>query len=223
MPQLSSFRRDRFPRRFTGLAATGAVALIALTGCSADSLTPSATTTSTASPAPDAEATPGTSASPTDAPETTPSPSPTPTPTPSGTPVGLTCDDVLSPDDIYAFNPNFGTAPDYQPTGLVATAPAYGGVTCGWLNQSSRALLEVSVATPADDALEDLKNQAARSGEAVPTNGTPPEVEAYFSKSGETGAVQVFTGDYWVVASSVAFFEPGDAQKLIDMIQSNLA
>ncbi|RNE63641.1 iron ABC transporter ATP-binding protein [Cryobacterium tepidiphilum] len=215
-------RRDRFPRLFTGLAVTGAVALITLTGCSADSLTPSASTTNSSTPAPDAAATAGATPSPTDAPEPTPAATPTPTPTPSGDPVGLGCDDVLSPDDIYAFNPNFGTAPDYQPTGVVATAPAYGGVACGWMNQSSRALLEVSVATPTDDALEDLKNKAAASGKAVPTYGTPPEVEAYFSKSGETGTVQVFFGTYWVVTSSVVFYEPGDAQKLIDMIQSNL-
>lgn len=196
--------------------------MLALTACTSNPVAPRPTSTATSAATPDAT----TSATPsaTDAPVPTESATPTPTPTPSGDPVGLSCDEVLSPEDIYKFNPNFGTAPNYEPSGVVASAASYGGVACGWLNQSSRALLEVSVATPADASLEDLKNQAALAGKAVPTYGTPPEVEAYFSKSGETGTVQVFTDDgYWVVVSSVVIFEPGDAQKLITMIRQNLA
>lgn len=197
--------------------------MLALTGCTSNPVVPRATTPATSSASPEAPAPAPASPAATDAPEASPTAAPSPTQTPSGTPVGLGCDDVLSPDDIYAFNPNFGTAPDFEPTGLVASAPSYGGVACGWLNQSSGTILEVSVAKPDEQSTEDLKNKAVMAGKAVPTYGTPPEVEAYFSKSGETGTVQVFTGGYWVVASSEAFYEPGDAQKLITMIQDNLA
>ena len=57
-----------------------------------------------------------------------------------------------------------------------------------------------------------LKQNAAATMNAVPTYGTPPAVDGFFSQSQDTGTVQVFTeSGYWLVARSTAFFEPGDA------------
>ncbi|ANJ27595.1 hypothetical protein ATC03_13635 [Agromyces aureus] len=154
-------------------------------------------------------------------------PAVTPEPTESvdpPTPFAIACDALATPDQLYAFNPNFGAAPDYAPTAAtiktVATDAA--GTACGYLNQTSGDLIEVAVATPSATALTAYANEAAASSTAVPTYGTPPAVTGFFEHSGSNGQVQVFTGAYWVVLDSVEFFEPGDAQRLVEAVLANL-
>jgi hypothetical protein len=188
------------------------LALIALSGC--------------APAAPASNSTPKPTSTSTDAATTAPTEGATPTPTPEvpDTPVTLDCDQLLTPDDVYTFNPNFGTAPDYKPEAGsdAGTAVKYDGVACGWLNQTSGEIIEVAVAQPNQAHLTDLKNQAVSGSKAVPTYGTPPAIDGFFSSANGSGTAQVFSGKYWVVLSSVAFFEPGDAQELVAAVVSHL-
>lgn len=190
------------------LPAVLAVALLA--GCGAG-----AGTADLSSSAPASEPSSDTS----DAPTTGPSDDPTATPTAAPTPIPFGCDDLLTTDDIYEFNPNVGTAPGYTPTPdtVVAAAAAADGLACGYLNQTSGELIEIAVAQPAESDLVTLKQSAAATMTAVPTYGTPPAVDGFFTQSQDIGTVQVFTeSGYWLVARSSAFFEPGDAVKLIE-------
>jgi hypothetical protein len=150
-------------------------------------------------------------------------PTPTPTPTDPPTPVTTACNQVLTPDQVYAFNPNFGTAPDYSPKAgtLQKQAGDWKGATCGWINQTSKILIEIAIAQPPASAMEGLKNAAVTNSQPVPTYGVPPEVEGYF-KPGTAGEVQIFRGAYWIVATSPAFFEPGDAAPLMQNVLDNL-
>ncbi|MCY7289292.1 MAG: iron ABC transporter ATP-binding protein [Cryobacterium sp.] len=205
----------RLPRvrlvRSTLLLATGTVAVVALVGCGSGSA-PGATSSATAtSGSTDATQTP------------TPTATPTPTPTAAGTKVALSCDQVLTLDDVYAFNPNYGTAPGFAPT----TAPGkiaseFQGLNCGLLNQSSGGIIEISVVQPNDVLTTQLKNEAAGSSQIVPTYGTPPAVEGYFAATDGIGEAQAFAGTYWVTVSSSEFFEPGDAEQLVSAALSNL-
>lgn len=138
-------------------------------------------------------------------------------------PFAIACDELLSADEVYAFNPNYGTAPDFEASadGVVAVVDE-AGTACGLLNQTSGAIIEFGVATPAEQALEGRKNDAALGSHVVPTYGTPPEVEGYFSRVGESGEAQAFTGSYWVVIESPELFEPGDAQVLMSALLANL-
>jgi hypothetical protein len=151
-------------------------------------------------------------------------PTPTPTPTAAGSPVALECDQVLTPDDIYAFNPNFGAAPDFEPSkgSAASTAVAYEGLACGWMNQTSNELIEVSIAQPNEVLMTQLKDAAIASSQAVPTYGTPPAVEGFFTSDGGQGQAQIFTGKYWVTLTSTVFFEPGDPRDLIETVVSHL-
>jgi hypothetical protein len=139
-------------------------------------------------------------------------------------PFEIACDALLTADQLYAFNPNFGAAPDFEPTGTaVATAVAEdAGTACGYLNQTSGEIIEIAVATPTAQAAEARRNDAALSSTPVPTYGTPPDVEGYFIQSGGTGEAQVFHGPYWIVVDSPALFEPGDAQQLVADVLANL-
>jgi len=186
--------------------------LLALTACAAEPPKGGSSTTPSAA----ATATPGA----TDAPGATSAP--TPAPKPTGTPVTLPCDQILTPDDVYAFNPNYGTDPGYEPIAAAAkTAVKYDGVACGWLNQTSDAIVEVSITQPNDVLQTTLIDQALRSSEVVPTYGPPP-IEGFFGVADGVGTAQVLSGAHWVTVSSTEFLEPGDAQTLVASALSHL-
>lgn len=184
-----------------------AVVLVAvsLAGCSADSAQPAPTSTKTAQP---------TSAAP------EPSESPTPTAVPVGTPVTIACDALLTPQAVYDYNPNFGTDPDFSPAAksLAERIVDYKGVACGWINQTSGEKLEVAVADLPDQELTKVKNESFEISNMVPTYGD----EAYFRVTDGVGEARVFSGSYWIVASSPAFYEPGDAIPVIEPVLAAL-
>ncbi|MFF2370160.1 iron ABC transporter ATP-binding protein [Agromyces sp. NPDC058110] len=212
MPRPAVLQPARRLRSALGTTLLVAASVALLAGCSPSGADPSTTAEPGASGAPAATE-----------PGATTEPSPVETVEPP-TPFEIACDALVTPDQLYAFNPNFGAAPDYEPEAatVVTVATDAAGTACGYLNQTSGELVEVAVATPSADALTGYANDAATSSNAVPTYGTPPEVSGYFEQGGSHGQVQVFTGDYWVVLDSTDFFEPGDAQGLVEAVISNL-
>lgn len=190
------------------LVAAASVALLA--GCTAGPGGPAGTDAPTASPAP-ATAT----AEPTTAPTESAEPP---------VPFEIACDALITSEQLYEFNPNFGAAPDHEPSGehIVTAVETDAGTACGYLNQTSGEVIEVAVATPNATASEERRNDAATTSKPVPTYGTPPEVEGYFVQSGGSGEAQVFSGPYWIVVDSDALFEPGDAQQLVASVLANL-
>ena len=56
----------------------------------------------------------------------------------------------------------------------------------------------------------------------MPTYSSTPEIEGFFTVEAGSGQVQVFTGTYWVTLSSPAFYEPGDAQTLVEAVLAHL-
>jgi hypothetical protein len=192
--------------RSAGLALAAAASVALLSGCTPETPEPTATAAPTTAPA-----------------TSTAAPEPTETAEPA-TPFAIACDALLTPDQLYAFNPNYSTAPDYEPgAAAVVTAVAEdAGTACGYLNQTSGEVIEVAVATPTTQAGETRRNDAALTSKPVPTYGTPPDVEGYFVQAGGTGEAQAFHGPYWVVITSADLFEPGDAQQLMSAVLANL-
>ncbi|MGN6427278.1 MAG: iron ABC transporter ATP-binding protein [Leifsonia sp.] len=189
----------------TAAAALAFAAVVALAGC-APSAKPAAT--------------PGATGTGTPAAVTTPTPTPTPTLPP--TPVTLTCDQVVTPEQLQAAEPSFAAVQDYAPKAgtLEKQIADWQGATCAWRDASTGAVIEIAVARPPKDRLEGLKNDAITVAHPVPTYGTPP-IEGYF-KPGKSGQVQIFRGSYWVVAESTAFFEPGDPAPLMQDVLANI-
>jgi hypothetical protein len=143
-------------------------------------------------------------------------PAPTLTAAPVGTPIDVTCNELISPETVYAFNPNFGLIDDFEPSdgSVAASALEYSGIACRWQNQTSGDNIDLSIASLDDDTLTALKNSAFEDSQMVPTYGE----EAYFTVNGQVGTAQVFQGRYWVVIESPAFFEPGDATELVQSV-----
>lgn len=157
-------------------------------------------------------------APPTEAPTTGPATDPADQPV--GTPVDATCEQLVSADTLYVYNPNFGAIDDFVPAAGSAAASAleYRGVACRWQNQTNGQNIDVSVAQLDDETLTALKNTAFADSEMVPTYGE----EAYFGVEGSIGTAQVFQGPYWVVAESGVFFEPGDATEIVQSVLAGL-
>jgi hypothetical protein len=187
-------------RRVVPHATVALLALAVLAGCTPTEPAPSAEPTETSSP--------------------TAEPTPEPTTQPVSTPISATCDQLVSPDTIYVYNPNFGPIDDFTPRegSAAASALAYEGVACRWQNQTNGQNIDVSVAQLDDDTLTALKNAAFEDDEMVPTYGE----EAYFGKDGDIGRAQVFQGPYWIVAESIVFFEPGDATEIVESVIAGL-
>ena len=209
----SSFATGR--RLRAALALTGAsLALIALAGCAPAGDT-EPTASATAKPSSTATSEPTASAS------AEPTASATPEPVAEGTAVDKSCDQVLTADDVYELNPNYSPDPGYSATSDTAvTATTYSGLSCGWVNQSSGEVIEVSLAMPNEVLANTLKDAALAGGEIVPTYGSAPDVEGYFSA--DTGTAQVFSGGYWVAVTSPDMIEPGDAERIVSTVLGNL-
>lgn len=197
------------PRRAAAALLIAAGAALAFTGCTGE--TPAPSTSPSADPGATPSTTPGASATPT-------------TPAETPTPYVVDCASLITSEQLYEYNPNFGVAPDYSPESAEAAAAVEdGGTACGWSNQTSGELIEIAVAKPTPTMLEERKSQAALGSQAVPTYGTPPAVEGFFKKSGELGEAQIFTeAGVWLVIESTALFEPGDAQQLVETVLGNL-
>lgn len=203
----SSFPRTRTLRPLAVSAAL--LGSLLLAGC-----TPAATPSTPETPAPAASgsASPGATATPT----------PTATPVRSE-PVEIACDALLTPDDMYAFNPNISLMTEAAPKAdsLAAEIAAMDGLTCQWVNNSSSEIIDIAVAKLAENELTDLKNRAVTESTQVPTYGAPP-VEGFFTVVGNEGEAQVFTGSYWLTLRGMSFLEPGDAEQLASAAVAHL-
>lgn len=164
--------------------------------------------TSSASPRPTASATPTGTATASATPETPAEPE-----VETGEPVGLSCNDVVTPQQIYDYNPNFGLVDGFVPESgsLAGQAVAANGLACRWMNQTSGATIDVSVAHLDARSNEIRKESLASNSTSVSDFGP----DGYFDQGDVGSAAQAFPGEFWVTAASVAFFTAEDAAAIM--------
>jgi hypothetical protein len=178
--------------------ASLALAVVVAAGVSSCTPTPEPTPTQTAA-----------------APSVSPTPTPTKKPVDEGSPVTLTCDELVAPSVIYAFNPNTVFDEGYEralDTGA-AQAVELDGVSCAWINQSSGDLFTVAVAHPSASRLASLEESAGTA--AVGWTGT-------FDGGDESALAQAFVDGYWVVMEFDFFVEQGDVVPIMDAVLESL-
>ena len=127
----------------------------------------------------------------------------------TGEPVGLSCNDVVTPQQVYDYNPNFGLVDGFVPENgsLAAQAVAANGLACRWMNQTSGATIDVSVAHLDARSNEIRKEFLASNSTSVSSFGP----DGYFDQDDVGSAAQAFPGEFWVTAASVTFFTAEDA------------
>jgi hypothetical protein len=184
------------------IVTIGALTALGLAGCKDSTPTRTPSSSSSATPTESSSPTPGDSASP--APSAAPGHAP-------GTPIGVDCNGLISLQAMYDFNPNYSLQSGYKPKAGTdgSIALGYQGLACSWINQTSGNLIFVNVARPAASDLAALKS-AAGSGTAVSGLGDA----AFFSKKGQVGQLQVFSGPFWISTSSEFYGTPDDARQL---------
>lgn len=154
--------------------------------------------------------------------EQSPQPNPVPSLSPTGTPIALSCSDLVSPDTIYDFNPNFSAIRSYKPAdGTVgASAIDLSGVACRWQNETSSETIDLSVADVDTATIASLTKAAAAQGSPAEVDGADA---AYFSLSNGVGAEVAFVHGYWIVVSSPFFSSSGDAATIVGSVISKVA
>ncbi|MBG6054575.1 hypothetical protein IWX81_000965 [Salinibacterium sp. CAN_S4] len=164
--------------------------------------------TSSASPRPTVSATPTGTATASATPETPAEPE-----VETGEPVGLSCNDVVTPQQIYDYNPNFGLVDGFVPESgsLAGQAVAANGLACRWMNQTSGATIDVSVAH-LDARSDEIRKEFLASNSTSVSDFGP---NGYFDQGDVGSAAQAFPGEFWVTAASVAFFTAEDAAAIM--------
>lgn len=152
----------------------------------------------------------------------TPAASETPSEAPAegtSTPVDIPCDQLVSLQTMYEFNPNFSLLASWTPDAgtPAAEARAADGVVCRWQNDTSGVTIDISVAS-FDAATLAAKAEAA-GGSSVNAYGAD---EAYFGTAGDVGEAVAFEGPYLVVVRSVMFGAPEDAAQIMSSVLAAL-
>lgn len=145
-------------------------------------------------------------------PTVTPTPTATIVPEPDAIPLTVACEDLISAQTFYDYNPNFSLLTDYSPGvgTLAAQALTLKGVACRWINQTSGVTIDISAAQLTEPSLARAVADAQSLGA---TDAFGPE--GYFGVSQDAGIAEVFTGAFWVTAVSNRFLEAGDAAPLM--------
>ncbi|MGV1034741.1 MAG: hypothetical protein ACOYBP_05905 [Microbacteriaceae bacterium] len=151
----------------------------------------------------------------------TSSATPTPTATAGGTPLTIGCDQLLSLQNVYDYNPNFGQNPTFQTPDQIAPLSKIGGVACGWVNQTSGSTFAVGVAKPDAPTLASVTAQAAASLTSTTAFGSAP-VQGYFGVQNGVGVAEAFSNGYQIVITSSDFGQAEDAAQLMQMVIANL-
>lgn len=126
-------------------------------------------------------------------------------------PFALPCEQLVSAQALYDYNPNLGADPSPRPGPTIAAISAAGGVTCGWLHQTSGERIAAGVIKLEPASLASVQSTSADRGEpAVELGG------GVFRYDDGVGHAERIERDYWVVVESSAFIEPGEAAVFID-------
>ena len=150
----------------------------------------------------------------------TPKPSPTPTTSAEAIPYSAQCDQLLTSEVIYAFDPNFALLGSFDPApgSLAAEVQAAGGTLCRWIHSTSSVTVDVAIADlPAEASAAKI---AELTGAGLSVSDFGPN--GFFGVEGDAGRAQAFPSHYWVTLVSPIFSVPGDAASLMGSLTSAL-
>lgn len=137
----------------------------------------------------------------------------------NGSPISAKCADLISAEQIYAYNPNIVALEDFTPDAgtPASTALALDGIACRYQNQTSGDNIDLSVAHLDSNSFAQV--QASTTGDLVDGFGD----SAFFSAADSAGTLTVFQDTYWVTLSSPAFLGADDATELVTSVLDALS
>lgn len=128
--------------------------------------------------------------------------------------VSIDCDELVTLQELYDWNPNVSVDPSHQPTESGLRALDLGGTSCGWVNQTSGVRFDL--------ALVSLFSAGANAARSELAAGRVAGLEAYFARSEGVGKVDAFYESYWLTIESSEFVASEDAEALIAFVVNGL-
>jgi len=125
--------------------------------------------------------------------------------------VPSSCDELISNQNLYEYNPNLAANPAYEPSPLAANIVAEGGISCGWLNASNGIELSMTMRQAGPDEWQEIRAAAADEAGSTPLT----KVDGVISYSEGLGVVQAYISGRWVVIESTGVSAEGDVLMLL--------
>lgn len=140
-------------------------------------------------------------------------------------PVGKTCEDVMSLQALYDFNPNFTYDATLSTSSSTHAAKIVSieGISCAYLNLSSGSKIFLSIAKLDATGLSILKEQLSTEGAKEDTSVSPPVDVSFFSVTDGVGTQDILTNEYWVSVSSASFISPEDTAHFLKSVLASLS
>lgn len=130
----------------------------------------------------------------------------------------MPCDQVLTPAELYEFNPNVSSDPSPVLSDDASRAVGYGGVSCSWVNLTSQERFAISLVQVTDGSLADLRNQLEARAPGAGLSG----IDGYFRLTNGRGILDVLSGPYWITIESAAFLSAADVEPLAVLAIGNV-
>lgn len=198
--------------RVATVPALAVIAIATLVGCQPEAAGPSPSATSGSPNQPTSPS--ATSSVPTPGGTATASVTPTPGANP---PLGRSCEQLISAQTIYDYNPNFVAISASASSGSgAAAAITAGGIACAWQNTTSSETIVLGAARYSAAQLATVK--ATATGSAVSGWGD----FGRFSRANNAGIASFAVGNAWATLTSTAFFASPDAAPLVQSVASAL-
>lgn len=153
---------------------------------------------------------------------------PTATAVPSalaGEDTGFTCETLLSLQEVFDFNPNYylsSSSPTSLDDELGKSTASLNGITCEYVSQSDGPPIQLSLVKIQGDGISQVKSQLTSAGKTTSVYGNEPAINAYFTKTGEVGTINILVGNFWFSGSSQSFTAPEDGAKILTPVVTKL-
>lgn len=132
--------------------------------------------------------------------------------------VSIDCDELVTLEELYDWNPNVSADPSHLPTDSVRRALDLGGISCGWVNQTSGVRFNLALVILPPDRADAAMSELAATSRVARVAG----LEAYFVSNEGVGKVDAFSGSYWLTIESSEFVAPEDAEALLSSVVNSL-
>lgn len=139
-----------------------------------------------------------------------------------GVKIETKCEDVISLQELYDFNPNFAldqSSPALSQE-IANNFDSLKGLTCVYKNLTSGELIQLSLAKISDGSVPYLKQLLSESGQSAgSTSGS--EASSFTSQDG-MGTSQIILRNYWISVSSQSFLSSTDAEQFVAPLLNRL-
>lgn len=140
-----------------------------------------------------------------------------------GIPMKVACNELMTPANLYEYNPNFSYDPSAKLFENFATKQIaeLNGINCVFLNLSSQQTVQLSVAHISQDSLEEVTDMV-KNIPGILIENSPEGVATYFLQDSTIGITIEIVDDYFISVASEGFQQASDTHDFITPVIGSL-